>query len=178
MATTISCPIPSDINPLSPNGFRFEIIKLPEVTYFCQQVNLPGIMLGAPELANPFRLEPVPGESITYDQLSVQFLIDTSMANYRAIYNWMIALGFPQDYEQYKDLVGGDQTSSYLELSKNYSQATLQILDNLNSPVATIQFQDLFPISLESLVLASSNTDVNYMVGSATFRYGYYKFLD
>jgi len=178
MATTISCPIPSDINPLSPNGFRFEITKLPEVTYFCQQVNLPGIMLGAPELANPFRLEPVPGESITYDQLSVQFLIDTSMANYRAIYNWMIALGFPQDYEQYKDLVGNDQTSSYLELSKNYSQATLQILDNLNSPVATIQFQDLFPISLESLVLASSNTDVNYMVGNATFRYGYYKFLD
>ena len=178
MATTISCPIPSDINPLTPNGFRFEITKLPEVTYFCQQVNLPGIMLGAPELANPFRLEPVPGESITYDQLSVQFLIDTSMANYRAIYNWMIALGFPQDYEQYKDLVGNDQTSSYLELSKNYSQATLQILDNLNSPVATIQFQDLFPISLESLVLASSNTDVNYMVGNATFRYGYYKFLD
>lgn len=176
--TTITCPIPSDINPLSPNGFKFAIEKLPEVTFFCQQVNLPGVMIGAPELANPFRLEPLPGESITYDQLQVQFIVDASMANYRAIYNWLVALGFPQDYEQYKTLVGNDQSASYTELSKNYSQAVLQILDSSNTPVATVQFQDLFPISLESLVMSASNTDVTYFVGSATFRYGYYRFLD
>ena len=176
MADTISCPIPEDINPLSPNGFRFAITKLPEVSYFCQQVNLPGVMLGAPEVANPFRLEPVPGESLTYDQLTVQFIVDSDLKNYRAIYNWLIALGFPQDYEQYKELVGDDDTK-WTELSRNYSQATLQILGNTNNAIATVQFEDLFPMSLESLTLASTNMDVSYFVGSVTFRYGYYKFI-
>jgi len=49
MANILSCPIPSNINPLSPNGFLFNILKLPNLSFFCQSVNLPGITLGAPE---------------------------------------------------------------------------------------------------------------------------------
>jgi len=40
-----------------------------------------------------------------------------------------------------------------------------------------LQFIDMFPITIESLMFASTNTDVQYLVGQATFRYGYYKFL-
>ena len=92
---TISCPIPSNISPLSPNGFMFSVTKLPQVDFFCQQVNLPGITLGSPEFGNPFNVAPIPGETLTYDTLEVQFLVDESMQNYRAIYNWVVALGFP-----------------------------------------------------------------------------------
>jgi hypothetical protein len=174
--TTITCPIPANINPLSPNGFMFAISKLPQMTYFCQQVNLPGITLGAPEFGNPFNMQPIPGESLTYDQLTVQFLVDETMANYIAIYNWLVALGFPQGYEQYTSFVGSDNTN-YSELAKNYSDATLQILGANNQAVKTIQFNDLFPVSIDSVVFSGTNTDVQYLVGNATFRYGYYKFL-
>jgi len=174
---TISCPIPSNISPLSPNGFMFTINKLPEINFFCQQVNLPGITLGAPEFGNPFNVAPIPGETLTYDTLDVQFLVDENMQNYRSIYNWIVALGFPENYSQYLTFVNAADLQRTSELAKNYSDASLVVLGSNNNPIQTIQFHDAFPISLTSLTFQSTNQDVNYLVGSATFRYGYYKFI-
>ena len=175
--TTITCPLPSNINPLSPNGFMFSIQKLPELNFFAQSVNLPGITLGSPEFGNPFQTQPIPGESLTYDQLTVQFLVDETMANYQAIYNWIVALGFPNDYEQYTTFISDDARGITSELATNYSDATLQILSANNQVAKTVQFIDLFPIALDSLQFAGTNTDVQYLIGNATFRYGYYKIL-
>ena len=174
--TTISCPIPDNITPLSPNGFMFNISKLPEMSFFCQQINLPGITLGAPEFGNPFTTQPIPGDHLTYDQLTVQFLVDSEMRNYKAIYSWLIALGFPESYSQYIAYNTGD-TINYGELAKNYSDATLSILAGNNQVSQQIHFTDMFPTAIESLMFQSTNQDVQYLVGSATFRYGYYKFL-
>jgi hypothetical protein len=168
--------IPLNINPLSPNGFKFAIQKLPDVTFFAQQVNLPGITLGEPTFATPFSTQPIPGDTLSYDGLTLNFLVDESMSNYKVIYNWIVALGFPENYEQY--IAGNaDNTISYGDLAKNYSDATLQILDSNNQAIQTIQFFDVFPASLESLSFASTNDGVNYLIGSTTFRYGWYKFL-
>ena len=176
MASTISCPVPTNINPLSPNGFMFNIQKLPNLSFFCQSVNLPGLTLGAPEFGNPFNVAPIPGETLTYDQLTVQFLIDENMANYQAIYNWIVALGFPESYDQYITFTGND-TTNYSELAKNYSDATLQILTANNATSKSVQFIDMFPIGIDSLQFAGTNNDVQYLMGNATFRYAFYKFL-
>jgi hypothetical protein len=173
---TITCPFPSNLNPLSPNGFNFSITKLPGVTFFCQQVQLPGITLGSPDQSNPFINAPIAGEILTFDQLQVQFLIDSEMLNYKSIYNWMIALGFPDNYEQYKSYIANDN-NNYSELAKNYSDGTLQILTGMNTTAATVSFTDLFPINIGSLVFQATNSDVQYLVGDATFRYTSYKFL-
>lgn len=173
---TTTCPFPSNVNPLSPNGFLFNISKLPDLTFFCQTIQLPGITLGAPEFGNPFNIAPIPGETLTYDQLSVNFLIDERMLNYVGIYNWIVALGFPESYQQYTSFIDGDN-NNYSELAKNYSDATLQILNSNNQTARTAVFYDLFPIGIESLQFAGTNQDVQYLVGNATFRYGYYKFL-
>lgn len=177
MATNITCPFPSTINPLSPNGFMFTIQKLPDLSFFCQQVNLPGIVLGAPEFGNPFATTPIPGEHLTYDQLTVQFLVDEKMDNYKAIYYWLIGLGFPQGYGQYINFISEDQRNLIGELAKNYSDGTLQILAANNQIAQEIQFYDMFPISIDSLTFQSTNQDVQYLVGNVTFRYGYYKFI-
>jgi hypothetical protein len=177
MANNITCPIPDNINPLSPNGFLFSIQKLPKLNFFCQQVNLPGIQLGSPEFGNPFQTAPIPGETLTYDQLSVQFLVDANMENYISIYNWIVALGFPNNYEQYVNFLNEDQRGVTSELAKNYSDATLTILGNNNTPIRTIEFVDMFPASIDSLMFQSTNNDVQYLVGNATFRYHYYKFV-
>jgi hypothetical protein len=174
---TISCPIPDNISPLSPNGFMFTINKLPALSFFCQEVNIPGILLGDPMQANPFASVPLPGDHITWDTLNVQYLIDSHMANYLGIYNWIVALGFPTSYNQYTTFVDSATAALYSELAKNYSYATLQILGPQNTKFKEIQFIDLFPISIDSLTFASTNTDVRYLVGNATFRYNYYKFL-
>lgn len=177
MTTTISCPLPDNITPLSPNGFLFSIQKLPKLNFFCQQVNLPGITLGAPEFGNPFRMQPVPGESLTYDELTIQFLVDSEMQNYQQLYNWIVALGFPNEYDQYTTFINEDDRGAISELSRNYSDGILQILSGTNTVVKTIQFVEMFPVTIDSLMFQATSTDVQYLVGNATFRYGYYKFL-
>ena len=37
---------PTKLDYASPTQFKFNIIKLPKVTYFCTQVNVPGVSLG------------------------------------------------------------------------------------------------------------------------------------
>lgn len=174
--TLYSAKIPSNINPLSPNGFQFSIHKLPQLQYFCQQINLPGITLGEPEFGNPFSTIPLPGEKLTYDQLQVQFLIDENMSNYLAVHNWIVALGFPQSYDQYITFLSEDERGNLNELTKNFSDGSLTILNNLNNPVKTVNFVDMFPTTLETLIFASTNDDVQYLVGQATFRFSYYTF--
>jgi hypothetical protein len=168
--------IPSQLNPLSPNGFQFSVQKLPDITFFCQQVNLPGINLGEPSFSTPFSTQPVPGDTLQYDPLTLQFLVDENMSNYKVLYNWIVALGFPESYEQYIGHNAKD-TTAYSELAKNYSDATLQILDSNNQVVQTIQFYDVFPTTIESVMFASTNEDVQYVTGNVTFKFGWYKLL-
>ena len=73
MATTITCPIPENITPLSPNGFMFNITRLPDLAFFCQSVNIPGINLGAPEFGNPFNVQPIPANKPTNIRIWVFF---------------------------------------------------------------------------------------------------------
>lgn len=177
MAQVLTCPVPDNINPLSPNGFKFSITKLPELTFFAQEVNLPGLQLGEPEFGTPFARVPVPGETLTYDTFEIRFLIDERMKNYKALYGWLIALGFPENYNQYTNFIEQDQINTISELAANYSDATLQILTNTNNPNQVVQFYDIFPISLSSLTFQTLNQDVNYLGASATFKFSYYKFL-
>jgi hypothetical protein len=173
---TINLNTPKNVNPLSPNGFKFSIAALPEIEYFCQQIHIPGITFGDPILANPFANVPIPGDHLTYDTLNVRFLVDENMDNYIAIYNWIVALGFPQSYTQYVNYVSASQSSVLSELASNYSTGVMQVLNNTNNPIKTITFNDMFPIALETLEFQSTNDSVNYLTGSATFRFSYYTF--
>lgn len=173
---TFSCPTPDNINPLSPVGYQFSITKLPELSFFAQEVILPGLTLGEPEFGTPFARVPIPGETLTYEQLTLTFLIDEQMKNYKSIYNWLVALGFPQSYQQYITL-SQDDNINYTELATNYSDASLVILNNNNTAAQSIAFTDLFPVALDSLTFTSTQNDVQYLMGRASFRFSYYRFL-
>ena len=175
--TISSCPFPANLNPLSPNGFKFSIEKLPSLTYFCQEVTLPQMYLGDIMQANPLTNIALPGDQITYDLLSVDFLIDSTMQNYKAIHNWMVGLGFPQDNVQYETLINTNTQAGLGTGAKAYSDSTLQILDAMGAAVATVQFIDMVPQALEALTFTSTSSDVQYLVGRVSFKYTYYKFI-
>lgn len=176
MANTLSCPIPTNINPLTSTGFKFVIDKLPEITFFCQEANIPGITMGDPMLANPFRSIPLPGDHLTYDTLNVKFIVDADMSNYIALYNWIVALGFPENYQQYINYISSQQTLVLSELAKSYSGAVLQVLDGTNNPVKQLVFKDVVPRSIGSLTFQSNTADTMYLIGDATFQFSYYTF--
>lgn len=176
MVATVNCPIPGTIDPLTSNGFMFSITKLPGVSFFCQEVNLPDITLSVPSQATPFVDVNIPGEKLTFGDLNIQFMVDSKMSNYTALHDWLYALGFPQNNLQFTEFVKQDERNIRSEAMKTVSDAVLSILGPTNIPVATVQFRDLFPVSVGSINFESTNEDVRYIVGNATFKYAYYEF--
>jgi hypothetical protein len=184
-----NCPIPNNINPLQPTGFQLAITKLPEVTFFCQTAIIPEVLIPPVDMGTPLSINKLPGDRITFSEFTINFLIDENMNNYISIWNWIIGLGFPENYTQYQELLTSSQVSTQPDtadnpaipqfgmLQGNYSDATLQILGSNNVAVRTIHFVDLHPISLSSLEFKANTPDVQYLTGSATFGYTYFNLL-
>lgn len=164
------------MNPLSPNGFMFTLQRTPGLKYFCQQVNLPSISLPEVIQLNPFVKVPIAGDQLEYDTLRIEFMVDENMTNYRAIHDWLTGLGFPEKYDQYTDILS-ETIPGASEISKSSSDATLVILGSNNTAIQTVQFIDCIPQSIESLTFTSTSQDVQYLIGSVTFVYTYYKFI-
>lgn len=175
---SLTCPVPNNINPLQSNGFMFTINKLPEISFFCQEANIPEVSLPSADYENRFSVVAVAGDKPLFGELSVTFLIDEDMANYIAMHRWLIGLGFPKDNDQYQNYIEEHRTFDQgSNLNASVSDGVLQILSSSNNPTRTIQFIDLVPVSLGSLQLQSTVTETTYLAGTATFRYNYYEFV-
>ena len=77
---------PTKFDYASPTQFKFSILKLPKVEYFCTAVNIPGVGLGTDEQATPLKVIPTPGTVLTYGDLEMSFLVDENLENYREIH--------------------------------------------------------------------------------------------
>lgn len=176
---TLTCPDPSNINPLSPTGFMLSIQKLPGVSFFAQEVTLPSVDLPAIDVNTPLSRLSISGEILSYGDLTINFLIDEEMKNYTAIYNWLKGLGFPKDHTQYTEFIEQQKNSNNAytksENLVSFSDGTLAILGSNNAPVKSFTFVDLHPTSLSSLQFVANAQDVTYLIGTVTFRYTYFE---
>ena len=161
---------PRNYNSLSGINFKFSLKRAPHVNFFVTQANTPAITLGAAPLPTPFRDTTIPGDKIEYGTLDVTFHIDEDMNNYLEIYNWMIALGFPNDFNQYKTLQ--DQAKNTPMLGNGLvSDATLTVLSSAKNKNINIKFQNIFPIQLTDVVFNLENTDVDYIQATVSFNF-------
>ena len=155
-------------NALSPINFQFTIKKLPTVNLYVQQVTLPSLTLGASNILTPFIKLPIPGDHLVFGDLNVTFKVDEDLKNYKEMYDWIIAVGFPDSFDQYKAIAS--QTSGL----GIYSDATLIILNSAKNPNYSILFTDLYPIALTELTFDTRATDVEYLEATATFAFKSY----
>ena len=181
---------PSKFDYASPIQFRFKMTKLPNVEFFVQTANIPGITLGEVTMPTPLKDIPMPGDKVTYQSLDVSFLVDENLNNYKEIHDWITGLGFPEDHKQFNTLLatGADRfpgttsstaatgTSIPQPLSEGgiYSDATLTVLNNKNIAKTEIRFQNVYPVSLGGLSYDIKANDVSYLQVNASFNYMYY----
>ena len=163
--------LPDNLSYLSPIGFRFLLNNRPHVQYFCQSANVPGVSIGTVPVSTPLKIYPVAGDEVTFEELSIRFIIDENMKNWREIYDWILLLGIPA--EQYQEKWGRAQKQD--ELS---SDADLMILTGEMNPQIKIVFKNMFPISLSSIIFDSSSADIDYVVADVTFAYEQYEFVN
>ena len=184
---------PAKLDYASPVQFRFKCSKLPTVEFFCQTANIPGISLGQATVDTPLKSIPFPGDELNYQDLSISFLVDENLNNYKEIHDWLLGLGAPQNHSQFSTLrdTGTDrfpgQTTNSIVPETNiavplaeggtYSDATLTVLNSKNIAVTAIRFDNIFPTSLGALSYDVQASDVNYLQASVDFSYMYYEIV-
>jgi len=185
---------PTKFDYASPTQFKFQLAKLPKVEYFTTACNIPGISLGTTLQTTPLADIPLPGDTITFGDLEITFLVDENLENYREIHGWMYGIGFPKSRTQFASLVeagkdrfptsGRDSKATdpgktkygATPLGPIFSDATLNVLSSKNNTVIEVRFADVFPTSLSGLSFNQQADDVNYLSASVTFKYKIYEF--
>ena len=185
---------PTKLDYASPTQFKFSIIKLPKVEYFCTAVNIPGITLGGTIVQpSPLKDIPIPGEKLTYEPLQMTFLVDENLENFQEIHGWLVGLGFPRDHSEFRDLVssGNDRFPAKNQSISNeigkvkygspnvggtYSDATLTILSSKNNSELEVRFRNMFPTGLTGLQYNQQAADVDYLTATVSFEYEIYDF--
>jgi len=186
---------PTSLDYASPTQFKFQITKLPKVEYFCTSVNLPALALSEVRQPTPFVDVPLPGTTLSYSPLNMNFLVDENLENFQEIHGWLRGLGFPESYTEYADglSAGSDRApSSTGSVSSEsgkvkfgapsqaafFSDATLIILTSKNNPIKEIRFRDVYPTNIGELQYDQQAADVQYLTASVTFNYRGYDFAN
>lgn len=165
-------------NFLSPIGFQFTLQKKPKIDFFSNSVNIPGINLGVAMQPTPLKALPVPGETLTFDDFSLRFVVDEDMENYLEVWNWMCQFGFPRDFYQYQQLLNEDENSQGKQNAiSGMSDGTLLIYNSNYNPNLKVNFKDLFPVSLSQIQFDSTMSDVAYATAEVVFKYTIYDII-
>jgi len=155
---------PKNQNFLSPVGFKFICDNIPNVEFFCQSANIPGVSVSEISVPTPFNPHYVAGDGVNYEELSIRIIVDENMKNWQEIYNWIINLGRPENLQGY-----AEQKKKGLN-----TQGVLTILTGSNTPQIEFHFKEMFPLSISGLSFDVNNTDITYLSADVTFRYNTY----
>ena len=104
--TTSTSPLnrqPTKLDYSSPTQFRFIINQLPKVEYFTVAGNIPGLTLDEIDLGTPLKNIPLMGNKLTYEDLTITFIVDEDLQNYIEMHTWLTSIGFPKDSSQFRD---------------------------------------------------------------------------
>jgi hypothetical protein len=166
----------SNRNFLSPVGFKFTISKNRKIDFFSNKAKVPGLTLGIANQPTPFKMIDVPGDIIQFEDFTLTFLVDENLENYMAIHNWITGLGFPENYDQYKNFT--TDSDGIRDEKLQYSDGSLVILNSNYREIAQIRFKDLYPYSLTPIDFDATANDIQYFTAEATFKYTVYNIVD
>jgi hypothetical protein len=160
--------IQQDYNTLKSNAFNFVLARIPETAFRVTACNLPSVYIPTPEENPPGILQAWSGTDSRFEELTLKFIVDENLRNYRELYNWITM----QRYAARTDAVA----PQYLE-SELYSDGALITLTNASNPNIVFSFKNMFPTSLSELSF-DTTTAVMQVSCQAVFRYSYFTISD
>ena len=158
---------PDEINQLNVVSFQTNFTRLPNVNFFAQRVNIPAVNLGLYLQPTPLSDAPTEGDKLTFEQFTMNFIVNEDLSNYLEIYNWMIAIGFPDNHNQFNL----DQSLKNNSDNTIRSDMNIVITTNKSNPNYSITFRDAFPVSLGSIELDAAATSLEPILVDATFEF-------
>ena len=175
---------PSNLDLARPTQFRFDILKIPNTTYFAQEINLPGIAFSGDAIMNSrYKSMPFMGDTLDFSPLELGFVVQENLENYREIHDWMTGIGFPTNPLEFANAISNEDTKDIGNAGKGNvtnpsvltSDATLTILSNKNNPSIQVKFRNIYPTSLSGLQFDTKETSTEGLTASVTFNYDLYE---
>ncbi|MGZ4851065.1 MAG: hypothetical protein ACXV2C_06780 [Candidatus Bathyarchaeia archaeon] len=158
---------PVNTNFLNPLNFRFSIKRAPHINFFIQKVNIPSITLPSIDVGTPFHPIPTPGNELLYGDFSITFKVDEDFQNYLELYNWLIGLGFTDDFTQYAEIAAQPLISG----NGITSDLTLMVLNSVQLPNYEFTILNAFPKTLSEVVVDTTPGTVDYVTATCSFSY-------
>jgi hypothetical protein len=156
---------------MNTQSFQIDIPLAPSVNEWIQSVSLPGLTLGEASIENPFIRQPEPGDKLIFSPLSFSFIVDEQMKNFIEMYNWMTALGFPENLQQYGVMPHQVNRVSDKDVT---CDITILVYNNQTKPILKFTMFGCFPIALGDMPLNSAGTDSETPVCTGDIMYRNY----
>ncbi len=168
----------SNRNFLTTVGFKFTLAKSPKVDFFSNTATIPSINLGVAQQSSYLKDIPIPGDKLTYDDFSLDFIVDESLENYLLLHKWLRGFGYPESIEEYQKLLNDETINPGKQTAvSGQSDGTLIVYNSNFQPVASVKFQGLFPVSLSTIGFDAKDSNANYVTAQVTFKYTIYDII-
>lgn len=169
--------VPDNTNFLHENKFKLIFRRIPNITYFCTEANIPGVAINTQAISNLVNRITVGGTKLNYDDFQVTFKVDEDLTNYKELRAWIEGIGAPINTNQFAALIATNENIRHEEPGYNiWCDATLASLTNVNQFNASLTFRDLFPVSLSSISFKDGIAE--HVTATATFKYLNFSFTN
>lgn len=166
---------PTNPNFLQSNKFQVNFSRLPNTQFFAQMVSIPGISMGEAFQPTPFLDLFVPGDKAIYEPLVMTFYVDEQLNSWIEIHNWIRAMTFPKNFDEYKNIKNLNSYTKFQQTEKpQYSDCTVTVLTSANKPMASFKYYDVFPITLSGFMMNATDSPESPLTTDVEFRYSYY----
>ena len=139
-----------------------------------QKVTIPGFAIGTqePKFRGGAPLK-IAGDNVTYETLSMSFLLDQNLVIYELLLKWLKACTYPEDPKQYSNFVDRfviPGTGSKEELLYR----DLTVVSTSGTEPMVFKFKNVFPIGIGSIEYDTTYNDATIAVLSVNFAYTYF----
>jgi len=134
--------VPDEFNTARPNNYQLTFQRLPGVMFHLQNVTLPSMTISEIDLPNPMVEMMIASSGISYDNLSISFMVDEGFYNWQEIYDWMKDIWHPEN-------------GSTGDIRDQVSEAYLHILSNNGNPIREIIFHNCWPTVLSAIEMTT-----------------------
>lgn len=126
------------------------IQSLPNTSFSITEFPVPGIQLPPSIYPSPYHDQPIPGDKLVYSPMSVTFLVNENLSNWKEIYDWMIALAAPEDKKAQYDI------------SRMFADIDIIIYSNDQIPITSFHFIECVPTSLGNIDMTVEDSETVY----------------
>lgn len=151
-----------DISKSAVSNYYCVFERMPNIIYFMQNFSFPGVSAKVIDIPRPQHADKLPvfAHSLTFDDLTLNFIMDENFITYFKIMEWM----FNNQYEWLDE--------------PTYTRMMLVILNNAKLPIIRVDFSNIVPASISSIDFQNQSADV--ITWNCTLKYYSYrvKYMD